>query len=424
MTLGSDNKFPKVILVEGAAPSTPAAGTHKVYVKTDGLLYIMDDTGTETLVGTGATGSGGGNPGMAMLDWPDDPDAFLAGPPGTPGSPGAAGATGAQGPTGPAVYLAAEQGDEGDPGPPGPSGPQGNPGSAGSTGAQGPTGPAVFMLGDEGPDGEPGPPGPAGATGATGATGSTGSAGADGAAGAAGPPGLDGEPGEPGAPGPPGPVGPTGATGAAGSAGAAGAAGPMGPPGMDGEGEADGGMMFPPGQPSSLGRHSLWVPAAAMYARSTNGAAAGIAEMSTNKDIVMSWDFDASTIEYVQFAVAFPKSWNEGTITFQPFWSHAATATNFGVSFKLQAVAVGDSDAQDVAFGTAQSSLDTGGTTDDMFVGPESSAITVSGTPTAGDVVLFQLYRDATDATNDTLAIDARLQGIMVYYTTDASNDA
>ncbi|HEY8354568.1 MAG TPA: hypothetical protein VIK69_06075 [Methylophilaceae bacterium] len=53
----SDNKFPKLILTEGAAPATPDAGTVKVYAKADGLVYAMDDTGAETPLGGGGGGS-------------------------------------------------------------------------------------------------------------------------------------------------------------------------------------------------------------------------------------------------------------------------------------------------------------------------------------------------------------------------------
>jgi hypothetical protein len=53
MTLASDNNFPKVILVEAAAPATPDAGEVKLYAKTDGLLYSKDDAGAETLVSGG-----------------------------------------------------------------------------------------------------------------------------------------------------------------------------------------------------------------------------------------------------------------------------------------------------------------------------------------------------------------------------------
>lgn len=55
----SDNQFPKLILTKGAAPATPDAGTVKVYAKTDGAVYAMDDTGAETPLGGGGGGGGG-----------------------------------------------------------------------------------------------------------------------------------------------------------------------------------------------------------------------------------------------------------------------------------------------------------------------------------------------------------------------------
>ena len=52
-TAGSDNEFPKILLVEGAAPAAPATGRVKLYAKADGLLYWKDDAGTEYAVGQG-----------------------------------------------------------------------------------------------------------------------------------------------------------------------------------------------------------------------------------------------------------------------------------------------------------------------------------------------------------------------------------
>lgn len=171
------------------------------------------------------------------------------------------------------------------------------------------------------------------------------------------------------------------------------------------------------------GKETIWIPASAMIARTTNGAAAGTAEMTTNKNMVKTLDFDASTQEFAQFEIAMPKSWNNGTVTFQPVWSHASTTTNFGVVWALQAVATSDDDALDVAFGTEQASTDTGGTTNDRYIGPESSAITIAGTPATGDVVQFQIKRNPSDG-SDTLAVDARLHGIKLYITTNAATDA
>ena len=50
-------------------------------------------------------------------------------------------------------------------------------------------------------------------------------------------------------------------------------------------------------------------------------------------------------------------------------------------------------------------------------------AITIAGTPTAGDTVQFQLNRTVADA-GDTMAINARLHGIRLFFTTNAATDA
>jgi len=174
----------------------------------------------------------------------------------------------------------------------------------------------------------------------------------------------------------------------------------------------------------TAGRHAVPVMAAAMRPTTTAGCAALAAiEIAANQPEVLSLDFDASTQEYAWFAIPMPKSWNEGTVTFKPIWSHGATTTNFGVVWTLQAVAITNDDALGTSFGTAQSSTDTGGTTNDLYVGPESSAITIAGTPAAEDVVYFRASRLVSDG-GDTMAVDAKLHGIVIYITTDAENDA
>lgn len=176
------------------------------------------------------------------------------------------------------------------------------------------------------------------------------------------------------------------------------------------------------GSPVEQGLHTIWVPAGAMVARTTNGAASGTVEMTTNKNMFKTLDFDTTTQEFAQFSIRMPKSWDEGTVTFAPIWSHASTATDFGVVWGLAGVATSDDDAGDVAFGTAQTSTDTGGTTNDIYQGPTSSAITIAGTPAAGDLVMFQIARNPSDG-SDTMAIDARLHGVTIFYTVNAATD-
>lgn len=173
----------------------------------------------------------------------------------------------------------------------------------------------------------------------------------------------------------------------------------------------------------AVGKQPIYIPAAAMVARTTNGAAPGATEMTTNKQMVKTLDFDTSTQEFAQFSIRMPKSWNEGTVTFVPVWSHASTTTNFGVVWALEAVAISNDDTLDAAWGTAGTSTDTGGTTNDLYEGPESSAITIGGTPAEGDTVYFQVKRNVSDG-SDTMAVDARLHGVLLYITTNAANDA
>lgn len=174
----------------------------------------------------------------------------------------------------------------------------------------------------------------------------------------------------------------------------------------------------------SIGRQTIYVPAGAMIPRITSGAKVNSIELATNKVMVNSLDFDSSVDEFAQFSVKMPESWDAGALQAQFMWSHPTTAGNFGVRFFIQAKAHADGDALDAAFGTAVgATADTGGTTDDIYVTAETGNITVANTPAKSEFVTFQIYRDVSDA-GDTLAVDARLMGVSIFYTTDKAIDS
>ena len=171
------------------------------------------------------------------------------------------------------------------------------------------------------------------------------------------------------------------------------------------------------------GKETMWVPAAAMYGPTTNPADAALVETTATRPDLNVWDFDASTQQYTQFTVAMPKSWNEGTVTYQVYWSPSTTNTGNCI-FGLQGVACADGDTIDVAFGTAVEVTDAGiGTVEDQQISAESGAMTVAGSPAAGEQSYFQLYRDAADG-SDTFTGECRVLGIKLFFTTDAANDA
>lgn len=164
------------------------------------------------------------------------------------------------------------------------------------------------------------------------------------------------------------------------------------------------------------GKQCVPVPAGAMTPETTAGPSAGSVEMTTNKNMFVTLDFANS--DGAQFSMPMPDSWDEGTITFVPIWSHA-TASAFGVVWELSAVAYSDTNAGDTAFGTGQTSTDTGATANVIYVGPESAAITIGNSPSEGDFVIFRVRRSS-----GTLDVDARLHGIKLFITTSEGNDA
>ena len=68
------------------------------------------------------------------------------------------------------------------------------------------------------------------------------------------------------------------------------------------------------------GVETIWVPANSMYPNTTNGCALITQVELSNGPEIKVLDFDPSSDENAQFSVAFPKSWNEGTITFKAYF--------------------------------------------------------------------------------------------------------
>ena len=172
------------------------------------------------------------------------------------------------------------------------------------------------------------------------------------------------------------------------------------------------------------GLETIWVPATAMYPNTTQGCSALAQVELSNGPELKCLDFDPSANdEHAQFTVAFPKSWNEGVVQFQAFWT--VTGTNDGsVAWGLSCVSFpnnADMNHSD-GFGTnvVATALDHSGTSNDMMVSAVSGDVTIRNAA-VDTMKVFQVMRDisADDQTGD-----ARLLGIKLFFTTDAANDA
>lgn len=169
------------------------------------------------------------------------------------------------------------------------------------------------------------------------------------------------------------------------------------------------------------GKKGIWIDAGALRPKIANGCGFSDFDSGSNDVTLRTADFDTTTQEYAQFKLAMPSIWNEGTISFKAYWTNAGGASTQTVVWSLAAAAFSDDDALNTTFGTAQTVTDTWLAQGDLHISPESSAITVGGSPQAGDLVVFEITRVVG---SDNMAGDANLIGIMLYITTDGFNEA
>lgn len=136
------------------------------------------------------------------------------------------------------------------------------------------------------------------------------------------------------------------------------------------------------------------IPAGAFISSSTNGAEITTRETSTNKVNYAYAGFDTTTSESIWIIWASPPNWNAGTVRFKLHWTNTAGLTTETIDFDLAGVSMANDDTLDVAVGTAQNVTDTWIAQNDNHITAFSSAITIAGTPTAGDLIAFKLSRD------------------------------
>jgi hypothetical protein len=170
----------------------------------------------------------------------------------------------------------------------------------------------------------------------------------------------------------------------------------------------------------TAGLETIYVPAAAMYPNTTDGSSDLEQVELSNGPELKCLDFAAAADDFAQFTVIFPKSWNEGTVTFQAFWT--VTGTNTGtVAWGLSGISFADNASINTAFGTqvVATAKAFSGTSNDMTVSAVSGAVTISNAA-VDTQTYFQVSRDVSA---DSQTGSARLLGIKLFFTTDAAND-
>lgn len=157
----------------------------------------------------------------------------------------------------------------------------------------------------------------------------------------------------------------------------------------------------------------IWIPAGSFTSSTTNGAEITSRETTTNNVNYHYAGFDTTTSESAWFTWTPPANWDAGTVRFKLYWTNTGGSAAQTIDFDLAAVSFADDDALDTAVGTAQSVTDTFIAQNDLHISSFSSAITVAGSPVAGEEVHFKLSRDVS---SDDLAGDCDVIGIILEF--------
>ena len=152
----------------------------------------------------------------------------------------------------------------------------------------------------------------------------------------------------------------------------------------------------------------------AFTSSTTNGAEITSRETTTNTVNYTYAAFDTTTSESAWFTWTPPANWNAGTIRFKLYWTNTAGLTTETIDFDLAAVAFADNDPLDTAVGTAANVTDTWIAQGDLHITAYSSAITIAGSPSAGEEIHFKLSRDVA---SDNLTGDCDVIGVLLEFT-------
>ena len=138
-------------------------------------------------------------------------------------------------------------------------------------------------------------------------------------------------------------------------------------------------------------------------------------ETTTNKINYHYAAFDTATSESAWFTWTPPANWNASTVRFKLYWTNASGGSaSETIDFDLGAVAfANDDDIDGTAITGSQNVTDALSAIGDLHITSFSSAITITGTPVAGEEVHFKLSRDIA---SDNLAGDADVIGVLLEY--------
>ena len=162
------------------------------------------------------------------------------------------------------------------------------------------------------------------------------------------------------------------------------------------------------------GVQDIWIPASAMWANTTSGASALTQdETSTNKQNFKQITFTDASL-YVEFTWCPPRNFNNSTLKATFYWIPSSGSGN--VTHSVRGYAYGDNANPDATWGSAVAVTDAIQTTGNIHISPQSSAITIGGSPADTKLIQFRIARDSSDSSTG----DSKLIGVVLEFSIDS----
>ncbi len=160
----------------------------------------------------------------------------------------------------------------------------------------------------------------------------------------------------------------------------------------------------------------VFIPVEGHITPTATGGCAALATIASAADQpdITSLDFDLTTEEHAQLKHIFEKVEHAGNVSMQFLSSQTGGSTPFGVAWNAKAVGLSDDQTFLSNFETARVALDTLTTADDLYLSERTGFIKTL-LPAALDMSVFDIFRDPANSFDD-LAVDARLNGVILHY--------
>jgi hypothetical protein len=145
----------------------------------------------------------------------------------------------------------------------------------------------------------------------------------------------------------------------------------------------------------------------------TTPATIGTLEAATNKENLDYLAFIDTADRVAGFSMKMPDAWDRGNLRIRFYWMVTAAPTSgTTVQFGIKAVARGDNEAIDLAWGSEAVVSDTYQTANYLHI-TDATTLTCGGSPALLDIITFSVRRDTA---NDDAAATALLLGIGIQF--------